>query len=336
MADQSTKNNRPEADEIDLGQLFALIGRAFQYVFNGMLRVFLYVKRRLVYFVILAVIGLGIGYFLSTISTKKQKIEVIVKPNLESKNYIYNVISEVGANLKAEDSSFFEKIGVSITDFGGYEVLVEPVTEPINPKDDERIEYLELLQKFENTGIVSDVLRAEVLNRSALNHRITFLYKDYERGPKLAEAVIRHINSNPFYTELTEINVDNANNRIADNGILIAQIDDILQKYTENMGRQEAPGANDRIVLSTEEELNVAALLNLKTTLQRDTERMKQVLLEEKDPVTIINFGKPHQVVKPFFGKKIVLVPLILIALLLVFDLLRYLNRKAMVLKNKG
>ena len=63
--------------------------------------------------------------------------------------------------------------------------------------------------------------------------------------------------------------------------------------------------------------------------LIRDNERMKLELLEQRDAINIINYGKPQQVQKSFFGKKIVLVPTILILLFFLVDFVKYLNRKA-------
>jgi hypothetical protein len=329
MAEKPKNRSQSDSDEIDLGQLFRLIGQAFQGLFNALLSVFLYLKRNLVILLILAVVGFAIGFTLSKIITKKQKIQVIVKPNWESKNYLYDVIGEVQANLEAKDTTFFRGIGVHLEDFGGYKVEIEPVNDPAALEEKAQIEYLELLQKFENTGIVADVLRAEILDKSSLNHRVTFTYKNYEKGPELAGAVIKNLNLNNFYKGLTQIHKENAETRISENKALIDQIDRILDSYTKKMADSQPTSSDNRIVLSTEEELNVSELLEFKSNLIRDTERMKVELLEQAEPINIINFGKPQQVRKPFFGKNFVLLPTIFILLFLLFDFLRFLNRRS-------
>jgi hypothetical protein len=95
------------------------------------------------------------------------------------------------------------------------------------------------------------------------------------------------------------------------------------------MTDSQPTSSDNRIVLSTEEELNVSELLEFKSNLIRDTERMKVELLEQAEPINIINFGKPQQVRKPFFGKNFVLLPTIFILLFLLFDFLRFLNRRS-------
>lgn len=328
MADQTSKNTGPTSDEIDLGQLFRGIGRGFKSLFIGFLRVFLYLKRRAVILLVLAAAGLALGYGLSKIINKKQKIVVIVKPNWESKDYLYDVINEVQANLEAKDTSFFRGIDVEMTNFAGFEIIIEPVGSKIDTPKDE-IAYLELLQKFENTGLISDVLRVELMNMSSLNHRITFMYKDKEKGPIFAEQVMKYINGNGFFSEYVSISQQNAELKITENSDLIRQIDQIITNYSGKTAASYA-ATEGRIVLDDEQDLDLTSLLQLKNNLIKDTESKKIDLLNQKEAIRIINFGKPQEEQKSFFGKKIILVPTILIGLFLLIDFVKYLNRRAL------
>lgn len=334
MAEQVPKNTQQGSDEIDLGQLFRLIGKGIQNVFNAFLKVFLYIKSRMVILGILAVVGLAIGFGLSKIITKKQQIEVIVKPNLESKNYLYDVVNEIQANIQARDTAFFKNLGITVPDLSGYEVKIETVSGESENRDED-MEYLELLQKFENTSIIADVLRAEILNRSSLNHRISFLYKDARNGPEFAKKVVEYINSNDFFQELVATNKENAETRIEEDKVLIQQIDQIVTNYSNKMAQERVSAGDGRIVLENEETVNITGLFDLKNALIRDIEGRKLSLLEQKEPVSIINFGKPHQVQSALFAKKIILVPTILILLFFLIDFVRYLNKKASAMQQE-
>jgi hypothetical protein len=70
--------------------------------------------------------------------------------------------------------------------------------------------------------------------------------------------------------------------------------------------------------------------LQFKNNLIRDTEQKKIDLLDQKEAIRIVNFGKPQEEQKSFFGKKIILVPTLLIGLFLLIDFIKYLNRKAL------
>jgi hypothetical protein len=101
------------------------------------------------------------------------------------------------------------------------------------------------------------------------------------------------------------------------------------------MAQQQVSAGDGRIVLENEETVNITGLFDLKNMLIRDIEGRKLSLLEQKEPISIINFGKPHQVKKAFFAKKIILLPTILIVLFFLIDFVRYLNRKASGMQQK-
>ena len=119
MGNQVQPQIPPSSDEIDLGQLFKMIGNGFNKLFNSFLKFFPYLKKNFVRLATLAVIGLAIGFSLNLVISKKLKTEVIVKPNLESKSYLYDVVDEIEANIKAKEPVFFRNIGIDIEHLDG-------------------------------------------------------------------------------------------------------------------------------------------------------------------------------------------------------------------------
>ncbi len=329
MENQVPPNAGPQSDEIDLGQLFRMIGQGFKKLFKAFLRLFVYIKRNTIKLVILGTIGLAIGFGLNQIVAMKQKTEVIVKPNLESKDYLYDVVSEIQANIRARDTMFFSGIGIDVKNLNGFEVSIQPVGDKTNGSNiEDDIKYLELLEKFKNDDLITDVVRTEILNKSTLNHRITFFYKDAKKGNEYSRKLLNYINSNDYFNELAEINRDNALGRIKHDQNLVEQIDALVVKYSEKMARNDQRGEG-RIVLDNEDQLDITGLFSLKNVLIRDMERKKLEIQGQKEAIRVINFGKTQEVKRSFFGKNIVLFPTVLIALFFLIDILKYLNRKA-------
>tara|TARA_R110002126_G_scaffold54863_2_gene148122 strand:- start:52 stop:1044 length:993 start_codon:yes stop_codon:yes gene_type:complete len=327
MAQNQSPNTQNSSDEIDLGQLFKLIGRGFNAIFLFFLRVFLYLKKNFFILVGLVILGFGVGYVLSKIITKRFKTEVIVKPQFESKNYLYNAIDEIQANIEAKDTLFFKSIGINDIDFKGLEILVNRVEEEGTNESDAK--YFELLQSFENTEAIADIVRAELQNKSSFNHRITFFFKNQKFGQEFAEKVMEYLNTNEYFSEMLGIYVANATDRIERNKQLLNQVDLIITNYSNKMGSQDNKSEYDRIILDNQETVNITGLFSLKNDLIRDIEIKNLELLKNKKAIQIINFGKPQQVQKSFFGKKIFLVPSILLGMFFTFSLLRYLNKKS-------
>ena len=231
MAQNQSPNTQNSSDEIDLGQLFQLIGKGFNSLFRVLLKIFLYLKNNIYILIGLVILGLAIGYGLNKIISKKLKTEVIVKPQMESKNYLYDVISEIQSNILAKDTLFFNSIGINEIDFTGLEITINRVlTESSTERD---LQFLELLQSFENTDAIADIVRAELQNKSSFNHRITFFYKNVEKGSDFANRIMSYINSNKYFDGLLRVYRSNATNRIEQNKVLLNQVDEIIKNYTK-------------------------------------------------------------------------------------------------------
>ncbi|MDV7137594.1 hypothetical protein R3X28_01835 [Maribacter sp. TH_r10] len=330
MAENNTPNNTNSSDEIDLGQLFQLIGKGFNSVFRSFLRVFLYLKKNALILLGLIVLGIAIGFGLNQILSKKMKTEVIVKPNLDSRNYLYEVVDEIQSNIKAKDTLFFMDLGIDIENLDGFEVTVESLGDT-RKNNEQGTEYLELLKGFEGSSeAISDIVRAEILSKSTLiNHKITFYFKDPILGQEYAKKLMAYINSNEYFRELINVYIGNAQERIKQNTNLVEQIDGLITSYGDKLASKDNNSvAQGTISFDTEEKIDLKGLFDLKNGLIRDIESKKVELKNMTEAVRVINFGKPQQVQKPLFGKNIILIPFILIGLFFLISFIRFLNKK--------
>ena len=324
---------RNQTEEVDLGQLFYFIGKGFLNLFKSFLKIYLYIRRNAIKFGILLIAGLLVGFGLNQIITKELKAEVIVKPNLESKAYLYDVVEEIRSKVKAKDSSFFNKLEIEISALNGFEIEIQPIEEEGVEDLNDEVKYLELLEKFRDEEGFLDVVRSEILKKSILNHRITFFFKEAETGRDVASKLMNYINSNEFYNELRDIHIQNAKDRIKKNEILITQIDKVIEGYTNELASEDP--LEGRLVLSDSEPLDVTNVLRLKNEIIEDTELKKLEIQGNLEAIRIISFGSTQQVRKSFFGNTTFVVPLILIADFLLIDFSKYLNKKATELQLK-
>jgi len=326
MADQPVNQNN--SDEIDLGQLFQMIRNGFNKLGVLFLRFFLYLKKSALILIGLVVLGAAIGFGLKFITTEKVQVDVIVRPNLESKDYLYDVIAEIESNIKDKNPTFLSRLDITEADLKGFEISIAVVKKEEAEDNEKQLEYLEVLQKFQNTDLIADVIREELLKKTELNHRITFTYKN-SNGEEIARKLLDYINSNGYFTELLSVQKENSRERIEKSEVLISQIDTIIQSYSKNLNKQSASLETGKLVFQNEEKLNVTGLITLKTELIEDIEEKKMELKQLNGPISVINFGNPHQVSKAFFGKKIIVLPLLFLGVFFLLSFLKYLNRKA-------
>lgn len=326
MASNQSPDKQNSSEEIDLGQLFQLIGRGFNSVFLFFLSIYSYLKSNILILITLVIVGFGLGFGLNKLTTKKLKTEIIVKPQFESKNYLYDVIEEIQSNISSKDTVYFNNIGIKNVDFSGLEVSVSRVIEEGNTDSD--LKYLKLLQSFENTDAIADIVRAELQNKSSFNHRIIFNYKNAKFGVEFVNKVISYINTNPHFGDILKVYRTNASNRIEQNQVLLNQIDIIIANYSNSLISQKDNMPSSQIVVDNQEKVNVPQLFELKNLLIRDIESKKRELVEYVEPITIVNLGKSQVVKKSFFGKNIVFIPIVLLSLFFLISLIRYLNKR--------
>ncbi len=316
-------------EEIDLGQLFKMIRNGFGNIFKVLLRVFLYLKRSSLKIIGLGALGVALGFGINQFKETSLKTEVIVKPNFDSKDYLYNTIDEIDANINTKDSVFFNKLNIDLAHLDGFKVLVEPIEEEKNTDDSDDLEYLELLQNFKDESFVLEILKTEMSKKTAINHRISFHYNNPVTGREITNKLLKYINSNSYFKKVSEVHRQNTLTRIEKNNVLTLQIDDLIANYSKGLNQKKNELGDGRVYLEGENGLNVTGLLGLKNRLVEETEKKRMELVQTKDVINIINLGNSQIVKKPFLGRNIILIPLTLIGLFFVFSGVKYLNKKA-------
>lgn len=334
------ESTRPDpSDEIDLGQLFNLIGKAFHKAFRAFLRVYIYFKRNIFWFAGLGILGALIGYLANQLIEDKQKLEVIVSPTTDDTNYLfdtraylYDVIGEIQSEIKAKDTAFFRSLGLDAREMEGFEIDIVPLSSQDKELLEDQSGTFEALKEFGNSEAISEILQSEFRKRTKKDQRITFYFKETTPGKEYAEKIMAYINSNPYYRQILQTQEANMEKRILRNDTLYGQIDLLIENYTVKMAREQS-GSQGQFTLESEESLDVPSLFQFKKELIEDTELKKLQLQMNRDPITIVNFGNPHSVDKPLLQKNIIFFPLSLVVVFLLISLIRYLNRKSIELK---
>ena len=334
------ESTRPDpSDEIDLGQLFNLIGKAFHKAFRAFLRVYLYFKRNILWFAGLGILGALIGYLANQFIEDQQKLEVIVSPTTDDTNYLfdtraylYDVIGEIQSEIKAKDTAFFRSLGLDAREMEGFEIDIVPLSSQDKELLEDQSGTFEALKEFGNSEAISEILQSEFRKRTKKDQRITFYFKETTPGKEYAEKIMAYINSNPYYRQILQTQEANMEKRILRNDTLYGQIDLLIENYTVKMAREQS-GSQGQFTLESEESLDVPSLFQFKKELIEDTELKKLELQMNRDPITIVNFGNPHRVDKPLLQKNIIFFPLSLMVVFLLISLIRYLNRKSIELK---
>jgi hypothetical protein len=329
-------NKQTSADEIDLGMLFTKIRNGFVRMGNALVRgftflvlsIYIYIKTHFFWLAGLVVLASSLGLLLEYKDGSTHELNVMVKPSLDAKNYLYTTIEDIRNNIKAEDTAFFDALGMDISRMKGFDIEIISLKAGDVDNLSKELEYLAFLKESGIGELAEQLTNSIVQDRATQEQIITFYFNDPEIGADYAQKIMDYLNNNPFYERIEKVLITNAEARIVRNEELIAQVDGLIESYTASMVNQQPANAGS-LVLDNKEPLNVPSLFSLKTELIRDTEA-KRLELENRDgPVLVLSFGKPRIAELPVTSKKPVQLALIFVAMYLGVSLLKLLNRKA-------
>ncbi|TGV03858.1 hypothetical protein [Flavivirga rizhaonensis] len=200
-----------QSEEIDLGQLFKLIGNAFNNlfrfigsIFNKLFLAFVwlvfFVKKHVLKLVIAGVAGVVLGMVLEKTSEPVYKSYITLKQNYDTGENLYNAIGYYKSLVKQEDISTLENVlGIrtveaeSILDF-----QIEPAISE-NQKIKEFDDYLQTL----DTALAKTVeYKTFLKNTNDYSHQyqqITIKAKERNNFKTVFDRIINNINSNAYF-----------------------------------------------------------------------------------------------------------------------------------------
>ncbi|MFK2819086.1 hypothetical protein U0L90_03090 [Flavobacteriaceae sp. LMIT009] len=206
--------NLPEtqpSEEIDLGQLFKLIGNAFERLFkfigNIFYKLFLvfvwgvfFVKRNFIKLLLALIIGAIIGFIKKTTETPVYKTTTIIKQNYDTGEHLYNMISFYNDLFTQKDSiSLNNSLGISdeITN----EVLSIEITS--NLTENRRLQlYNDYLKSLDSVLAVEISYKDYIENSNDFDYniqKITLRTEKKRNYSDILKTIIKKIADNEFY-----------------------------------------------------------------------------------------------------------------------------------------
>jgi len=118
----SNHNNEPSVQqEIDLADIFSLIGRFFKGIVYFFFKILDFMIKRWWIFLLLIIVGASLGYF--TKSEPSYKANLLIKTNFKSQSYVYTAIQQFSDNLAEGDTDFITSLGKNPETYSIVEVL---------------------------------------------------------------------------------------------------------------------------------------------------------------------------------------------------------------------
>lgn len=308
-------------DEIDLGYLFGKISGLFRSFVSLLFLVISFFIKYIILILVLIIIGAGIGYFFDKNKKEVYNNELIVIPNFESTQYLYDKIDALSAKLKDNDFEFLEEtFGPSYADLKSIEA--EPIIDIFNFASASR-ERVDLFKTLTDKQDIPDYIKDPQNFQYYKYQHITIKIKGKEHSEEIINSLNKYFNENPHFSEYMAVGRKNTQFRIETSESTISQIDSILKASAiVDNGKNASPS----IKVSDNSQLN-----DVIESKERMLYNLLKLNMQKIDEQNIIKIVSVNYNVSDFSGVRIsnmVKFPLLLLFLFFGFFFLKYLYLK--------
>jgi len=338
------EDKNKSSEEIDINQFFILIGslfrkmtnailKLFQAVFHTIISFFLFIQSHFFKFVIAAVSGLVIGFFVDVFRNDIYRSTMTVEPNLGSTRQLYSNIGMYNELVKSEDSTELARI---------FNIAPEEAAKIAEFSVEALISKNRMLSAYNRYTSTLDSTARTIINfkeyiddfdpLDAETHSIIVDAYSDRIAKKLEQTIISYINNNPYYKlkkETTDRNIESSQIILDEQLRDIDTLKKIYRKVIVNQSISTSTTGGTSISFS-EKEIKTKEFELLKET--RDINEEIQVLniekIENKNIINVVsNFPERGVKYKSFITRGIVLFPLIFVLLVFVVLCLKRFNK---------
>lgn len=235
MSSESQFNN--DNREIDLSQISKKIGSIFENIAESIFRGILFIKRNLIVIGILFVIGAVLGFYLDK-NSKSYDNHVIVRPNFDTNDYLYEKIKLINSKVLDGDTLFLKNV-VGIQNpkkFGSIEI--KPIIDVFKFVENKE-ENFELIKLMAEDGDIKKVLIDNVTSKNYPFHEITYSTSEVTSDKKTLEPLLKFLNNSNHYWQIQKESVENYKIKMVKNDSILNQIDRVLNSFSSKKNSNE-------------------------------------------------------------------------------------------------
>ena len=215
------------SEEIDLGYLFKKSNHFFKSIVRALFQVIEFFKRYWIIIFTLIIVGLGIGYYKDLKVEKSYYNELIVIPNFESVDYLYDKVEAINLKMSAGDSIFMQKVfGANFQKFRGIEI--EPIADLYNFISESR-EHIDIFRIVADKQDFKDYIEEFSNSKYYKYHKMSVAIVGDGSSEKMVEDLLIFLNSNEHLNAYQEIYRETKDFEVKEYYTMIAQVDSLIK-----------------------------------------------------------------------------------------------------------
>jgi hypothetical protein len=317
---------QPQAsEEVDLGQLFKLIGNAFSRFFNfigsifkGIFRLIisflLFIQKHFVKFAIAGVIGLGIGIYLDLNKKTTYISSMVVEPNFNSVQQLYNNVSFYNELSSAQDTTALAEVfNISKKEAASINAF------KVESYSDEN-QKVQLFDKFvrslDTTTQKTINMKAYLENFNSFDarfHTVSVIATNNSIAKKIQPSIINSISKNEYFNlqkNISDINIELQDSLYKKQIIEIDSLQLLYKKVMLKEADKQMQGTNISLGESGVKDNKELALINKMDELKASLVRLNEERADKSSILNVISdFPRKGVKVKGFLNSYKFLVP---------------------------
>lgn len=340
-----------QSEEVDLGQLFKLIGRMFdrfftfiskifQAIYGVVLIILTHFKKRFFWYIGVAIFGLVSGYVLDKTADKEYGANMFIETNFRSSRQVYENIKDLHqlASVDKDTIELAKRLNIKPSEaasLNGFYIIPD--------LDENRIvemysEFYGKLDSLSKTETNYEKYKKSLtpynfdIHMLGVGSKDKFIYKKIEKG------FVNYLSHNAYLADMVQVNTENLNR---ENQALLLQIkktDSLAKAYlkirVEESKKKPIPGAGTNLYLGGENGTSANLIVDESKIIEKRLEfeaRRRAVftnLVDQKNVVNMLSgFPNSGYDIRSWQDKKVIVLPLVLVTLLLlVFFVIHFRN----------
>jgi hypothetical protein len=211
-----------QSEEVDLGQLFKLIGNAFDRLFKFIASIFigifnliilflLFIQKHIIKFALVGFVGLAIGIYLDLNKETSYISTMVVEPNFNSVQQLYNNIEFYNELAEAKDSmALADAFSISLKEAS---FLEEFNVESFSDENQKVQLFDKFVRSLDTTTQKTIDMESYLKNFNSFDarfHNISIVATDNSIAKKIQPSIINSISRNSYFNlqkEISDVNI---------------------------------------------------------------------------------------------------------------------------------
>lgn len=343
---QNMSPEQPQSNEIDLKELFRIIGNIFNklfrfirniflLIFDLIIKVLIIIRVHILKFAIVGFLSVVVGWFVDARQDPIYGSNMYVEANYDSTRQLYSNIRYYNGLSKDSDSTTLANIFNITRDQAGS--LLGFFIEPDVTENGMLNAYNDFMKKTDTTFVLSEINFGKFrTNTSPLDfstHQISVISSDKNIIPQLQESIATKNIENNYIKRQKEVNLRSLEETEKTLRSQLVKIDtlsmvykDLLRKEPKEDKSKAGSGTYIQLAANNENKTKEIELLKINEEISNKILEINRKKELNSEIINVLSGFSPGAEIKSFYDSFLFKIPVITLTLLLLFILLRELN----------